>query len=229
MADKHAYFQSPGHFNQLITHLRRTFPPTVTADTVKKLGLAPKNESYLLNTLRFLGLIDEAGNKTEVAGKVFSQHQDEAFQKEFALVVENAYPELFKLHGAEAWNLNMAGLITFFRQNDQSSAPVGKYQSNTFKSLAALAGHGDAPEPKSQKQEARQKTSPAPKQKRAEAKATKTTAPVQPLTELPEPSAIGKSREFALTVRVEINLPAEGDQETYDRIFKSIRENLLNG
>jgi hypothetical protein len=32
----------------------------------------------------------------------------------------------------------------------------------------------------------------------------------------------------ALTVRIEINLPASGDQETYDRIFKSIRENLLN-
>jgi hypothetical protein len=63
MVDKHAYFQSPGHFTQLITHLRRTFPPSVTADTVKKLGLAPKNESYLLNTLRFLGLIGWAGGR----------------------------------------------------------------------------------------------------------------------------------------------------------------------
>ena len=33
----------------------------------------------------------------------------------------------------------------------------------------------------------------------------------------------------ALTVRIEINLPAAGDQDTYDRIFKSIRENLLRG
>ena len=33
---------------------------------------------------------------------------------------------------------------------------------------------------------------------------------------------------FGLTVRIEINLPASGDQETYDRIFKSIRDNLLN-
>jgi hypothetical protein len=27
---------------------------------------------------------------------------------------------------------------------------------------------------------------------------------------------------FGLTVRIEINLPATGDQETYDKIFKSI-------
>lgn len=33
----------------------------------------------------------------------------------------------------------------------------------------------------------------------------------------------------ALTVRIEVNLPAQADQETYDRIFKSIRANLLNG
>jgi hypothetical protein len=32
-----------------------------------------------------------------------------------------------------------------------------------------------------------------------------------------------------LTVRIEINLPPGGDQATYDAIFKSIRENLLNG
>lgn len=38
----------------------------------------------------------------------------------------------------------------------------------------------------------------------------------------------GRSRDVGLTVRVEINLPADGDQETYDRIFKSIRENLID-
>ena len=37
-----------------------------------------------------------------------------------------------------------------------------------------------------------------------------------------------RGRNVGLTVRVEINLPADGDQETYDRIFKSIRENLID-
>jgi hypothetical protein len=35
-------------------------------------------------------------------------------------------------------------------------------------------------------------------------------------------------RNVGLTVRIEVNLPAAGDQETYDKIFRSIRENLLN-
>jgi hypothetical protein len=34
---------------------------------------------------------------------------------------------------------------------------------------------------------------------------------------------------FGLTVRIEVNLPAEGEQQTYDRIFRSIRKNLIDG
>ena len=33
-------------------------------------------------------------------------------------------------------------------------------------------------------------------------------------------------KDMALTVRIEINLPANGSKETYDNIFKSIRANL---
>ncbi len=36
------------------------------------------------------------------------------------------------------------------------------------------------------------------------------------------------NRDFGLTVRIEINLPADADQETYDKIFRSIKENLIN-
>ena len=229
MTDKHAYFQSPGNFMQLITHLRRTFPATVSADTLKKLGIAPKNESYLINTLRFLGLIDQDGNKTELAGQVFSTHRDEDFQAAFGPVVEKAYPELFALHGDASWDLSRDQLITFFRQTDQSSASVGGYQAGAFKCLAALAGHGDVPEQKPAKANG-QKAKPVTKPKEKAAKASPAEQAGAGL--IIEPQS-GKTTtalsDVGLTVRIEINLPAEGDQETYDRIFKSIRENLLNG
>ena len=35
-------------------------------------------------------------------------------------------------------------------------------------------------------------------------------------------------RDMGLTVRIEINLPPAADKETYDHIFKSIRENLID-
>jgi hypothetical protein len=227
VADKHPYFQSPGSFTQLVTHLRRKFPATVNAETLKKLGIAPKNESYHVNTLRFLGLLDDDGNKTDLAATVFNQHRDEDFQSEFAKVLESAYGDLFALHGDGTWDLDRDQLITFFRQADQSSASVGGYQAGAFKCMAALAGHGDVPEPKPAKTTT---SRPKPKNKAATKKPAVQTAVTQPATEPVEPARItSRSQDVGLTVRIEINLPAEGDQETYDRIFKSIREHFIDG
>ena len=45
----------------------------------------------------------------------------------------------------------------------------------------------------------------------------------------PAAPVIPSCNSVGLTVRIEINLPAGGDKETYDAIFQSIKENLLNG
>ena len=223
MADKHPYVTSSGPLIQFINHLRKSFPAQVTSDTLKKLGYAKQNESYVINTLRFIGVIDEEGKKTEKAGKIFSQHEDKAFQKEFSVLVKETYPELFTLHSEEAWTLNLDTLMTFFRQTDYSTALVGKKQANTFRALAALSGHGEIPEPK-----ASTSTVKAEKIKKID-------SAKQPIEKRKE-SLIGNTDQsqgvrnaFGLTVRIEINLPSEGNQKTYDSIFKSIRENLLNG
>jgi len=88
MADKHPYISAPGNLVSVINHFRKSFPSKVNADTLKKLGYAPKNESYVLNVLKHLELIDDDGNKTESAAKVFNLHQDDAFQKAFGELVK---------------------------------------------------------------------------------------------------------------------------------------------
>jgi hypothetical protein len=42
--------------------LRKNFPAAITSDTVKKLGVAPNNESYVINALQLIGVIDEEGD-----------------------------------------------------------------------------------------------------------------------------------------------------------------------
>jgi hypothetical protein len=44
----------------------------------------------------------------------------------------------------------------------------------------------------------------------------------------PPAPLVGNREGPALTVRVEINLPVTEDQQVYDKIFRSIRANLLN-
>lgn len=225
MAEKHPYVISNGPLIQVISHLRKSFPPTVTADTLKKLGYAKKNESYVINTLRFLSVIDQEGNKTENAGKVFTLHDNQAFQESFSGLIEKAYSELFALHKDTAWTLDQNSLITFFRQTDQVSALVGKKQANTFKALAGLSGYGEVPEPKPKKIIETAKKDPQKKEKQKNS----STKHIGTNTVPDEHTESNNKSQFGLTVRIEINLPAEGDQETYNRIFKSIRENLLNG
>lgn len=44
-----------------------------------------------------------------------------------------------------------------------------------------------------------------------------------------EASKSERQADVALTVRIEINLPANASRESYDDIFASIRKNLLDG
>ncbi|GAA0709369.1 DUF5343 domain-containing protein [Dokdonella soli] len=222
----HPYISGPGNVAQMVTQLRKSFPNVITSETVKKLGIAPNNESYVINALQFVGVIDSEGKKTSSAAKAFSHHKDEEFSKEFASLVQEAYASLFELHGDNAWKLDSDELITFFRQSDQTSATIGGRQASTFKVLAGLSGHGDVPEPKAKKVG-------------NGAKAARASKPAQVKNESkPSPNAGAGSAGFqrnslgggvALTVRVEVNLPADGTKETYDNIFKSIKENLLGG
>jgi len=219
VAEKHPYMSGSGGLVQAVNHLRKSFPGEVSAETLKKLGIAPNNETYVINILRFIGVIDAEGRKTTKAASVFSKHEDAEFQKGFAELVQTSYKDLFQLHGSGAWTQPTGKLISFFRGADHTSAIVGQRQAGTFQALAGLSGHGDIP--------------PASKAASVQAKKPKESAP-KPKRQAKNGAAaivnpVADSGNVGLTVRIEINLPAAGDQDTYDRIFKSIRENLLRG
>ena len=229
MADKHPYSGISG-LTQTVAQLRKSFPAQFGSDTMKKLGIAPNNESYVLNTLRFLGVLEEDGKKGQKVGSIFNQHEDEDFQRGFADLVTSAYSELFELHGENAWSLPTSKLIAYFRHTDSTSDIVGKKQAATFQALGQLSGKLEGAS-RTPPQRSKSTDTPTPT-KATRSPQTKTTAQsakpdTPPSVALAPPNA--GSAAMALTVRVEINLPAGGDQETYDRIFKSIRENLLNG
>lgn len=227
MATNYPYISSAGPIVKMLQHLRRSFPASLDADVIKKLGLAAKNESYLLNVVRFLGLIDSEGKKVDAAAKVFLNHEDEAFQKGLSELVKDAYKGLFDLHGDAAWTLPKDQLITFFRQSDDSSDVVGRRQTTTFMTLAAICGHAEVPTPKEGKKGAAVNSRTSGRA----AKPIKT--PKQPVIVAPSTGGTKSGQDLdsrvGLTVRIEINLPSDGSQEVYDNIFQSIRKNLIDG
>ena len=226
MADKHPYMSGSGGIVQLVNQLKRSFPASVTAETLKKLGIASNNETYVLNIFRFIGVLDSENKKVSAAGAVFNKHDQEEFQSGFSKLVEKAYKELFDLHGSDAWSLDLDKLISFFRNHDGTSDIVGRRQATTFQTLGRVSGKvGDAPIPtavkaiKSAKPPAVAARKPLPKLN-GQTAALATSA---------QHADAKRDSDVALTVRIEINLPPGGDQSTYDAIFKSIREHLMNG
>jgi len=214
----------------VITHFRKSFPATVNVETLRKLGFAPKNERYVLNVLRCLELIDDQGQRTESAQMIFSQYDDVAFAKQLAEKVKKVYSGLFELHGDNSWTLDQDALITFFRSSDQTSEIVGKRQSSTFQLLAGFAENRNVPEVRSRTKNTAKNESTGksrPPRRRGTGKRKEVTTEQRETGS--ETNNETNESKIGLTVRIEINLPADGAQETYDRIFKSIRENLLNG
>jgi hypothetical protein len=222
----HPYISGAGNLTQIVGLLRKNFPAVITSETVKKFGLASKNESYVINALQFIGVINEEGKRTSRASDVFTIHNEEDFQKAFDGLIRNAYKDLFELRGDDAWTLSRADLIGYFRTNDKTSDIIGTRQAAVFKAFAALAGHND------ENTTAKSMGVPRPRGKvtlaASTAKTKRETSAVEVKSEEIRKVGSAATRDMALTVRIEINLPADGTRETYDNIFQSIRTNLLN-
>lgn len=221
----HPYISGPGNITQMIGHLRRNFPASVTSETVKKLQLASNNESYVINALQFLGVIDEEGKRTEKGQDVFVL-SDSEFPKAFEGLVREAYKDLFDVRGEEAWTLSKTLLIGHFRATDKTSDVIGGRQASVFQAFSALAGHEQITETKTKPATAARQKPPKAKP----VKSNKENAVVEEVNMSPKvvTERSNGRRDMALTVRIEINLPAEGSRETYDNIFQSIKANLLD-
>lgn len=198
MASTHAYVITGGHIVKTFEQFRKSFPAKVDARALKKLALAPNNESIVITLLKFLDLIDEEHNRTDAAGQLFSQHDDKDFAKELKPIVKKAYSELFDLHGENAWNLDESSLIFFFRGHDQTSAITGKRQANTFTTLVALCGFGEVPKAYAPKKKSTKSSTGASANKPLK------TSEKSLVVETPKvnPPRKGQLGNFGLTVRI---------------------------
>jgi uncharacterized protein DUF5343 len=225
------YSSTVGAVVQTFSQLRKGFPSKVDASYLQRFNIAPANESYVISILRFLGLIDEDGNRVEDETGYFYGSED-SFKSGLEGTLRRAYSQLFDEMRDGALDASKSDLTHWFRASDKTSALVGQRQASTFQTLAALAGHGDLPAARSG---AAKKTTPAT----PGSAATKTTATkTKPEKPVEKPSrgdvAVGGDgggkykQDVGLTVRIEVNLPPGGDADTYDLIFASIRKHLMS-
>lgn len=138
------YISGQAPITATFAQLRRGFPAKVDAGYLQRFNLARANESYVISILRFLGLIDEDGNRVESKTDYFFG-SDNSFQSGLESTLRAAYSGLFDEMGDGAFEAQRADLAHWFRSSDKTSDLVGQRQASTFLTLAALAGHGELP------------------------------------------------------------------------------------
>ncbi|MGW5191743.1 DUF5343 domain-containing protein [Kribbella sp. NPDC004138] len=225
------YISGQAALVQTFAQLRKGFPTKVDAGYLQRFNIAPANESYVISIIRFLGLIDEDGNRVEDKTGYFYGN-DASFKPGLEGTLRSAYSQLFDEMGDGALEAERGDLIHWFRAADKTSELVGQRQASTFQTLAALAGHGDLPTARGN---AAKKTGAAPGAAAKKMTAKKTTPKKSEVTPPLDEGARsddgdrGKSgQDVGLTVRIEVNLPPGGDADTYDAIFASIKKHLMS-
>ena len=218
---------------QAFSQLRKGFPGKVDAGYLQRFSIAPSNESYVISVLRFLGLIDEDGNRVEDKTDYFFGN-DDSFKSGLEGALRTAYSQLFDEMGHGALDAPKGDLTHWFRASDKTSALVGQRQASTFQTLAALAGHGDLP---AARPGIAKKTAAATPDSAAKKTTVRKTTPGKQLEKPGGYASVGASsgnsggkngQDVGLTVRIEVNLPPGGDADTYDAIFASIKKHLMS-
>lgn len=223
------YTSGQGAVLQTFAQLRKGFPPKVDAGYLRRFGIAPANESYIISILRFLDLIDEDGGSRDTNTEFFFGG-DEVFKPGLEKRLRDAYSQLFDEMGNDALTAEKDALTNWFRAADKTSALVGQRQASTFQTLVALAGHGDIP---ASRTASRAKNSEPSARKPSRKTRTASSADIEKAPSAPPSKNVADSNvaiasDVGLTVRIEVNLPSGGDTSTYDAIFASIKKHLMS-
>ena len=113
MGQKFPYTPTVAGLIKFLDQLRRSYPANLDAGLLKKLGIAPNNESYTINIAKFLRLFNEDGSRNPDQQRIFSVSDEEKFRASFSEIVKSAYASLFELHGDATWELDRGSLSTF--------------------------------------------------------------------------------------------------------------------
>jgi hypothetical protein len=100
-------------------------------------GFGSSDTALAISSLRFLGLIDENGNGTNLLEKVQLKSEDKR-QAGFREVIQNAYKKLFELE--EPYNLSADQLHDEFRSQYKVSDRVARTAVPAFLKLCEYAG-----------------------------------------------------------------------------------------
>jgi hypothetical protein len=116
---------------KLIQEEKEWKPSAINTSTLKTLGIAPSKESLAVNTLKFLGVLDEVERPTTVFQDLRSN-----FQSTLEKQVRVSYQPIFDQIPLS--RINQASLVNFF-MNEGYNEDTAEYQGSLYVFLCKTA------------------------------------------------------------------------------------------
>jgi hypothetical protein len=174
-------------------------PPKVTQKFIESVGFKAKNDRPIISNLKGLGFLDSSGVPTDR----WRDYRDKSRARAvLADGIRDAYSGPFSLY-PDAHRKDHEALTDFSKSQTDVAETTISLMVRTFKSLCELADFESA-------------TGPALLAKKAELEAP-----------FVMPTTVAQ-REVAVTVNIQLVLPATKDGSIYDAVFESLRKHILS-
>lgn len=197
------YVASPDKISALFKKINGMgIPQKFTNKTLKSIGFTSSNNSRLVNVVKFLGLIDQAGVPTPL----WNEYRKNS-QATVAKATRAGYSDLFN-HYPDADKRDAEALRTYFAATTSLGALAVGQMVSTFKAICQL---GDFSMANSGEEAIR----PSREKPRREGHA-------QPSAN----RAIG-SDGLTVNINIQLQLPADATTETYERFFEAMRKHII--
>jgi hypothetical protein len=195
---EYPYTLKTGSLTKFFDHIVRAgVPDKVTIKYLESAGFKSTNDRSIMAVLKFIKFLDESGTPTEN----YINYRDKSKSRIIlAQAIRASYPELFGIH-PNANRKDLEALRDFFRPKTNAGEKVLNSIVSTFRALCELADFEAGPIQALQAIE-----------KPVESKPTKATFEVAPTT---------------LNINIQLALPVTENSEIYDKIFASLKKNLL--
>ncbi|MDI9643412.1 MAG: DUF5343 domain-containing protein [Archaeoglobales archaeon] len=202
---KYPYVTVSGKLKGFFSKIQETGEPhKVTQKWLESIGFKSSNDRYILHLLKDLGFVDSNGVPTDLWKKYRNK---ELAPKVLAEAIKNAYKQLFDTY-PDAYRKDKEALRNFFASETGLSERTVERIIQTFKALCELADFREVEDRGTLKEESPHTVDAAHR-------------PVQ-MTDVP-------AKGVTINVNIQLQLPATSEEEIYDKLFRSLKRNLLSG
>lgn len=206
---EYTYTSGTGKLKKFLSEIPTSgVPERLIQKELEKRGYKTKEDRKIIPVLKSIGFLDSSNKPT----KRYADYRNSEISKMvLAEGIRDGYPDLFKTF-PDAYMQDSKKLKGYFSSVTKVGESAINYMVGTFQTLCSLADFGDGPVivPENREDPSELGT--------AKGKDGK----LQTFQELPVGNAV------TINVNLQLSLPETKDYEVYDKIFESLKKNLLD-